>query len=188
MRVKMRPAHGPVPFLCLAVVWAAVAAAHAQTPLPVSVRDPQGRFAMNFPADWGVITKPQGNMVALLASGPAKAGYRPTVNVVVEALPNPMPPEAYAVAAGRLAQAVFHNYTVIQESAAAIRGRPVYYRYFTWETNAGVALYQMQVFFTEGQTGFVVTGSTINNRDRILQDMPLVTQIIESFRLVRATN
>ena len=185
MRLKTLRTHGLALFACAALAWRAVPVADAQVPvpLPLSVSDPKGRFTMNFPAGWEVTTKPQG-MIALLGAGPANAGTRPTVNVVVEELPSPMSPQAYAAAAERLAKAVFHNYTVIQESTAAIRGRPVYYRYFTWETNAGVSLYQMQVFITDGPTGFVVTGSTINDRDRIFQDMPLVTQIIESFRVV----
>ncbi len=187
MRLKTLLTHGLAALVCATVAGAAIGATPAQVALSQSVRDSGGRFTMSFPADWDVITKAQG-MVALLGAGPAKAGTRPTVNVVVEPLPNPMSPQAYAAAAERLAKTVFHNYTVIQESTAAIRGRPVYYRYFTWETNAGVSLYQMQVFFTEGQTGFVVTGSTVNDRDRILQDMPLVTQIIESFRVVAPTN
>jgi len=187
MRLKTLLTHGLAAFVCATLVWTAAAVVHAQVPLSVSVVDPQGRFAMNFPADWEVTTKPQG-MVALLGAGPANAGKRPTVNVVVEALPNPMLAEAYAAAAERLAKAVFHNYTVIQESAATVRGQPVYYRYFTWETNSGVVLYQMQVFFTSGQTGYVVTGTTVNDRDRILQDMPLVTQIIQSFRVVSPGN
>ena len=187
MRSKTLLTRSLVALVCVTVAGAARGAAHAQVPLSQSVRDSGGRFTMSFPADWEVTTKTQG-MIALFGAGPAREGTRPTVNVVVEQLPNPMSPQAYAVAAERLAKAVFHNYTVIQESAAAIRGRPVYYRYFTWETNAGAVLYQMQVFFTEGQTGFVLTGTTINDRDRILQDMPLITQIIETFRLVAATN
>ncbi|HEV2440581.1 MAG TPA: DcrB-related protein [bacterium] len=187
MRFRTLLTHGLAAVVCAILAGTGAPVVRAQVPLSVSVVDPQGRFAMNFPADWEVSTKPQG-MVALLGAGPAKAGKRPTVNVVVEPLPNPMSAEAYAAAAGRLAKAVFHNYTVIQESAATVRGQPVYYRYFTWETNSGVALYQMQVFFTAGQSGFVVTGTTVNDRDRILQDMPLVTQIIETFRVVKATN
>jgi hypothetical protein len=161
--------------------------ADAQLTLPQSVKDPQGRFTINFPVDWEVATRAQG-IIALIGAGPANAGTRPTVNVVVEPLPNPMPAKDYAVAADRLARAAFHNYTVIQESSAAIQGRPAFYRYLTWETNTGVTLYQLQVFLTEGQSGFVLTGSTINDHDRILADMPLITQIIQTFRVVTAGN
>jgi len=159
----------------------------AQLSLSQSVKDAQGRFTISFPVDWEVVTRPQG-MLAMIGAGPASVGTRPSVNVVVEALPNPMPAKDYAVAADRLARTAFHNYTVIQESSAAVQGRPAFYRYLTWETNTGVTLYQLQVFLTEGQTGFVVTGSTINDHDRILQDMPLITQIIQTFHVVTAGN
>jgi hypothetical protein len=159
----------------------------AQLSLPQSVKDPQGRFTMSFPVDWEVATRAQG-MIPLIGAGPANVGTRPSVNVVVEALPNPMPAKDYAVAADRLARTAFHNYTVLQESSAAVQGRPAYYRYLTWETNTGVTLYQLQVFLTEGQTGFVLTGSTINDHDRILADMPLITQIIQTFRVLTAGN
>lgn len=182
MRVKPTLARGVAALVCAALAATAVGSARAQVPLPQAVNDPHGRFEMRFPADWEVATKTEG-MIALIAAGPAAAGHRPTVNVVVESLPSAASPEAYAAAAERLAKVTFHNYTVIRASNASVGGRPAYYRYFTWETNTGVTLYQLQVFFTEGQTGFVVTGTTINDQDRILQDMPLATQIIQTFRV-----
>ncbi len=168
--------------LCATLAALTARTVHAQVTLPQSVTDSHGRFAMSFPVDWDVITKVDG-MVAVLGAGPVNGGHRPTVNVVVESLPNPMPPQTYAAAAEQLARTAFHNYTVVQESSASVRGRPAYYRYFTWETNTGVTLYQLQVFLTDGQTGYVVTATTINDRGRIMQDMPLMTQIIETFRV-----
>jgi len=168
------------------VIIAASTAARAELPpLPQSVADSQRRFAMNFPSDWEVVTQAQ-SMVALLGAGPLNAGSRPTINVVTESLAGPMSPQAYAAAAQRLASVTLHNYAVIQESNAAVQGRPAYYRYMTWEMNTGVTLYQLQVFFTEGLTGFVITGSTINEPERVLRDMPLITRIIETFRVAQA--
>jgi hypothetical protein len=157
----------------------------AETPLPQSVTDSQGRFTMSFPEDWEVSTQARG-MIALLAAGPAAAGTRPTVNVVTETLSAQMSPQRYAAAAEHLAKLTLHNYTVIQEATATVQGRAAYYRYMTWETNTGVSLYQMQVFLTEGLTGYVITGSTVNDRERILGDMPRITRIIETFRLAQA--
>lgn len=159
-------------------------------PLPQSVSDSHGRFTMSFPEDWQVVTPPQG-MIALLGAGPTAAtGGRPTINVVTETLTMQMTPDAYAAAAERLAKVTLHNYTVVKESNASVQGRPAYYRYMTWETNTGVTLYQLQVFLTEGLTGFVVTGSTLNDPDRVQRDMPLITRIIDTFRItpVAATN
>jgi hypothetical protein len=157
----------------------------SSTPLPQSVSDARGRFTIAFPEDWQVVTQPQG-MVALLGAGPVTGGSRPTINVVTEALTAPMTPQAYAAAAERLARLTLHNYTVIKESGADVQGRPAYYRYMTWETNTGVTLYQLQVFFTEGLTGFVVTGSIVNEQDRVLRDIPLIIRIIDTFRVATA--
>jgi len=184
MRYRIMCAVGVTALLGVIVV-AGAAAAPDEVPLPQSVADSQGRFTMKFPGDWQIVTQAQ-SMIALFGAGPANADSRPTVNVVTEPLTSPLSPQAYAAAAGRLAQVTLHNYTVCQESGAIVRGRPAFYRYMTWETNTGVTLYQLQVFFTEGLTGFVVTGSTINETERIRQDIPLITRIIETFRVVQA--
>lgn len=178
MRLKTMVTYGLVTLWCTALT----GSVYAQAPLSVSVTDSQGRFEMNFPADWEVTTSGAG-MIALLVAGPATAGHQPTVNVIVESLQSPMSPQAYAVASERLTKVAFHNYTVVQESSGTVGGRPAYSRYYTWETNTGVSLYQLQVYITAGQTGFVVTGTTINDQDGILQDMPVVTRIIETFRV-----
>lgn len=182
MVLKRRLTYWFAALLCAALAALTASTVHAQVTLPQSVNDPRGRFAMSFPADWEVVTKVDG-MVALIGAGPAKAGHRPSVNVVVESLPKPMPPDTYAAAAEPLAKTTFHNYTVVQQSSASVQGRPAYYRYFTWETNTGVTLYQLQVFFTDGPTGFVVTATTVNDPDRIREEMPLMTQIIDTFHI-----
>jgi S1-C subfamily serine protease len=172
-----QPAPGPV----------TAQAPAAQVPLSQSVTDALGRFTMGFPNDWQVVTGSQG-MIALLGAGPAAGtgiADRPTVNVVTETLTHPLSAQEYAAAAERFARVTLHNYTVIQESSATVHGRPAYYRYMTWETNTGVTLYQLQVYFTAGQTGFVVTGSTVNERERVLRDMPVITRIIETFQLAQ---
>jgi hypothetical protein len=159
-----------------------VGTSSASAPLVQSTADPQGRFTITFPADWQVATRSTG-MIAVLAVGPMKPGTRATVNVVVEALPSPLSPASYAAHAERLEAVTFHHYAVIQQGEAAVAGRPAYYRYITWEPNVGPALYQIQVFFTLGQTGFVVTGSTVNEAERIRGDVPVIVQIIDTFRI-----
>jgi hypothetical protein len=176
---------------------AAAAPAPAQAPAPdqdapaltQSVADAHGRFTMRFPADWEVATQTQG-MVALFGAGSATGGSRPTVNVVTEAFNGPMTPEGYAAAAERLTRVALHNYTRVKEANTTVQGRPAFYRFMTWETNSGVTLYQLQVFITEGLTGFVVTGSTVNEPERVSRDMPLIIRIIETFRVTpaQATN
>lgn len=187
MPERMTRACGLAALLCMILAWTAVEAVAQASPLPQTITDAQGRFTMAFPADWEVATRAEG-MIVLLGQGPVAAGSRPTVNVVVEPLTEPMSAHDYAVAAERLVKATLHNYKVIQESDATVLGRPVYYRYLTWEANTGVKMYQLQLFLTDGQTGFVVTGSTIAQRERILHDMPLVQRIMQTFRIVSSTD
>jgi hypothetical protein len=191
MRYGIIRALGVIAVLAVMVVAAAPAPAQVSAPdqtppaLPQSVSDSRGRFTMNFPGDWEVVTQTQG-MIALLGAGPVTTGSRPTINVVTEALTTPLTPQAYAAAAERLARLTLHNYTVIKESDTTVQGRPAYYRYMTWETNTGVTLYQLQVFFTDGLTGFVVTGSTLNDPERVVRDVPVITRIIDTFRFTPA--
>jgi hypothetical protein len=90
----------------------------------------------------------------------------------------------YAARAEPLAAAAFHGYTVVQQGSATIAGRPAYYRYFTWEPNNSAPLYQLQAYFTSGRSGFVVTGSTLNDIESIHRDMPLIVRILDTFRVL----
>ncbi|HLJ59384.1 MAG TPA: DcrB-related protein [bacterium] len=155
----------------------------AQSSLAQIVTDPQGRFAMTFPQTWEVATRADG-LIVLVAAGPAQGGYRPTVNVVIEPLQEPMPPATYAARAEPLAASVFHGYTVLQQGSATIAGRPAYYRYFTWEPNNTAPVYQLQAYFTSGRSGYVVTGRTLNQPESIQRDMPLIVQILDTFRVL----
>ena len=147
-----------------------------------SAVDPKGRFTIDFPADWQVL-KPNGGMIAILGVATARKGPNPaSVNVVVEDLPRALSPENYAGLSERMLRTVFHDYTPVQEGSATIGGQAAYYRYYTWQTNTGVVLYQLQVYFTVDRRGFVITGSTVNDPQYTRIYVPIITQIIESFR------
>lgn len=178
----MRPTRTTICAIAALLCATSIGPAWATAPLVQSITDPNGRFTMSFPADWQVATKAEG-MITALGVGPIEPGRRASVNVVVESLPSAMSPAVYAGHAERLVQVTFHHYTVIQQGEAVVAGRPAYYRYFTWEPNVGPAVYQIQVYFTLGQTGFVVTGGTLNDPDRIRDDVPVLVQIINTFRV-----
>jgi len=168
--------------ICAAAV-AAASAAGAQVPLGQSVTDVDGRFTISVPSSWQVQRNVQG-LAAMLAVAPAQRGDRvpANVNVVVEALPVPLAAADYAAKAEVMMKTAFHNYAVVQQGDTAVGGRPAYYRYYTWDRNDGVGLYQVQAYLTVNQTGFVVTGTTGNIPDRIRRDVPLLVQIINTFR------
>lgn len=144
--------------------------------------DLHGRFTIGFPADWQVVKLKTG-MPALTAVRPGRTGqFHLNVNVVVEELQDPVSATAYARAARPLMAATFHEFYVIQEGPARIAHRDAYYRYYTWRPNTGGELYQVQAYFTTGRLGFVLTGTTVNDPERVRRDVPVIGEIFETFK------
>ena len=172
----------------LVLLWAAASLpAGAQTSAPQSVADPKGRFTIDFPADWRILT-PQSGMVAVMGIAPPQGNpHRASVNVVVEDLPRDMPAYAYAEISERMLKTIFQDYTVVQQGPMAIAGQAAYYRYYTWRTNKGEVFYQVQVYVTAGRRGFVITGSTLNEPESTRRDVPIIVQIIGTFRPITKT-
>jgi hypothetical protein len=122
-------------------------------------------------------------MPAVLGAAPARAGEVPaSVIVVVEDLPKALTAQGFAQAAGRLLRDTIQGFTPIQEGTTSIAGRPAYYRYYAWRTNTGSAYYELQLYVTVQKRGFVVTGSTLYDAQRIRRDVPIITLILQSFR------
>jgi hypothetical protein len=167
----------------LVLLWAAAPLpADAQLSTRQSVADPKGRFTIDFPADWRILT-PQSGMVAVMGVAPSQGNsHRASVNVIVEDLARDMPAEAYAEISERMLRTIFQDYTVVQQGPIAIAGQAAYYRYYTWRTNTGEVFYQVQVYVTAGRRGFVITGSTLNEPESTRRDVPVIVQIIGTFR------
>ncbi len=166
------------------LLWVALPAATGAQPAAMRpVLDPGGRFVISFPEDWHVETSESGKPAVIGAAPEQASGFRVNVNVVVETLAAPASPQALAEAAGSGLRTIFQEYTVVQKGPALIGGRAAYYRYYTWRANTGVSIYQVQVYFTAGQTGFIVTGSTLNDPARVRADLPVIARIVESFRI-----
>lgn len=143
-------------------------------------RDPRGRFKIDFPQDWQVV-KREGGPSTVVGFSPAPPGqFRANVNVVVEDLAGPVSPAAYGQQARPKMAAAFQDFTVLKEGSATIAHRQAYYRYYTW-TRAGTPLYQVQTYFTLGRRAYVLTGTTVNHASRIRRDIPVISQIFETF-------
>ncbi len=169
--------------LCVTPVRTAGAQSAAPPAGGQTVRDPGGRFSITVPAGWEVETNASGSPSMIAAAPSAPGEFRININVVVQALKAPLSPEALAQAAEAGLRVLFHEFTVVQQGPAQIGGRPAFYRYYTWRTNTGVSVYQVQVYFTAARTGFAITGSTLNDPARLRTDLPLIAQIIDSFRV-----
>ena len=174
--------------ILVVLLWAAASLpANAQLSAPQSVADPKGRFRIDFPADWRVLT-PQSGMVAVMGIAPPQGQtHRASVNVIVEDLARDMPAQAYAEISERMLKTIFQDYTVVQQGPVAIAGQAAYYRYYTWRTNTGDVFYQVQVYVTAGRRGFVITGSTLNEPESMRRDVPIIVQIIGTFRPITKT-
>jgi hypothetical protein len=144
------------------------------------VADVQGRFKIGFPAGWRIVT-PSGDTPAV--QGIDARSPRPylNVNVVIERLPQPLSPVQYARKSRPIMAAAFPEFVILQEGAARIAQRDSYYRYYTWRSNSGWPLYQVQAYFTVGRRGFVLTGTTGNDPRRIQKDAPVISRIFETF-------
>jgi hypothetical protein len=171
-----------------AVLSLAAAAASAAPPARAAgtafrrVADPAGRFTIGVPADWQVMRNADASP-AVIAVAIRADDFHTNINVVVQRNVGRASPEAYGEAAGRGLAAVFKGYTPVQEGPARVAGRPAFYRYFTWEMNDGSPIYQVQVYFTSAAFAFAVTGTTKNDPDHVRRDVPLLAQIIETFRV-----
>jgi hypothetical protein len=174
--------------ILVVLLWAAASLpANAQPSAPQSVADPKGRFTIDFPADWRVLT-PQSGIVAVMGIAPPQGQtHRASVNVIVEDLARDMPAQAYAEISERMLKTIFQDYTVVQQGPVAIAGQAAYYRYYTWRTNTGDVFYQVQVYVTAGRRGFVITGSTLNEPESMRRDVPIIVQIIGTFRPITKT-
>jgi len=181
-----RSARARLRLLILTIGAAAVAAASAaaaQAPLGQLVTDAHGRFTLSVPSGWQVHEDARG-LAAVVATAPAQSGDRvpASVQVAVAPLPGSRTPAQFAEAAEVTLQTALRHYAVVQQGVTTVNGRPAYYRYFTGDRSDGVGLYEVQMYLTVNQTGFTVTGGTANTRDRITRDVPLLVQIINTFR------
>ncbi len=145
------------------------------------VADLKGRFRIGFPAEWQVVTAPGDTPAVSGVDAQTDRRFRANVNIVVEPLSQPISPAEYARMSKPLMAAMFHEFTILQEGPARIARREAYYRYYTWRSNSGSALYQVQAYFTVGRQGFVLTGTTLNEPSRIRRDVPIISQIFETF-------
>jgi hypothetical protein len=176
----------------LGVLAAGITASLEPSPPPVmrEAVDPRGRFVIDFPENWAVhwvgdraFRLSGGVRDALVGIGPAGAdGRRVNVIVDVRVLPSPMAPET----AAKYAETGLRRLTAyqsLQAGPAAVGGVPAYHRLFT-HVEQGARLFEVQMYVTQGRQFFVLSGTTRTDRAQIPHDLPLLLQIIGTFRLL----
>jgi hypothetical protein len=171
---------------CGIALWSAVAAYPAGSAQTQIVNDPKGRYTITIPQDWHLpgARGQQDPGVLLLVEGPSSGGAAATVAVQSRSLMHANSPLKFAQDAAGYRQAFFPGITVTQQGEATIAGRPAYFLYFTWMPQGQPALYDLQVYFTDGLNGWIVTGFTERDPQRVQVDFPVIRQIIESFQVI----
>jgi hypothetical protein len=179
MRGRLLAAACGVALVCLASAGGAAAPS-------LAVKDPQGYYWIAVPSDWHMPASPglQDPGVLLVVEGPERGGFAPTVSVQSKTLQRPFDPSGFANTAKNFRLSFYRNYAVTQEGDTTIDGRPAHFIYFTWQGDSGPSMYDLQVYFTSGLNGWIVTGFTLADPQRVREDFPTITQIVNSFRLI----
>ena len=160
---------------------AAFAPEVASSAIMQAASDPNGRFKISFPADWQVVKTKSGSSTVIGFRPAPPRQFRANVNVVVEEIPESISAATYAQLAKPKMDAVFNDFTVLKEGPATIARRQAYYRYYTWRPKDQAVLYQVQAYFTVARMAYILTGTTMNNPDRVRRDVPIMSQIFETF-------
>jgi hypothetical protein len=161
----------------------AAAARGDEPPALRTVRDPQGRFAIDVPAAWQVSTSYRD--VAVSAKSPPRPGeLSDTVEVIVRDLPLAISAENCARQVAQLMRLIIHRWETLGEGAGTLAGLPAYSRTYNWQTKAGQDRRSVQTCAVMGRRAFVLIGTTMNTPDRVNGDLPEIVRIINTFRPV----
>jgi len=188
---RARPARGAARLALLAVACLGglliAGVASGDEPLPMqTVRDPQGRFTIDLPAAWQVVTSYRDPAVA--AKSPAQSGDLPdTVTVIVRDLPFAISPENCARQVAQLMRLMIHRWETVSEGAVTFSGLAAYSRTYTWRTKTGEDRRSVQTCAVMGRRAFVLIGTTMNTPDRVNDDLPKIVRIMSTFRPVASS-
>jgi len=177
-----RRASAALATLAAAALLASVPAA-GQTVATRLVRDPEARFTIRVPATWNVQTS-RGDL-AIAATAPNRAGEPPdSADVVAHDVPMEISAKTCVHKAAWVMRVLGHlPYTTVREGPMPIGNLAGYAHAYTWKTRAGDNRWSLQVCVVSGLYAFLITGTTANAPARVEETAPLLTHILESFRL-----
>jgi hypothetical protein len=167
-----------------AIVLSASAAFAAPAPLPSKVaRDPLNRFTISVPSAWSVQTSTAARSPAVTAKAPTLTGGLPdSVYVITMDLIVPVTPQGCLVEADRVMKFGIHDWTTVSEGPAKLGGLPAYSRTYTWKAPTGQMRYSVQTCATIGPKAYMVVGTTADTRSAEQHDLPVLTEIMGTFR------
>jgi hypothetical protein len=181
---------------CGFLLAASVVTASAQPAGMHLVTDSKGRFTISFPIGWEVMSLnanalagemarnlPKDYFSMLMGVDPADPGSPTAVMIMGFTLPSQISHQTFGTMMSKpLLTEKFDGVAVVKEGNATIAGRPAFYRYFTSQTKKGDDLYNVMVFFTVGQDGYIIFGMTRNVPETFRRNFAEISRILETFR------
>lgn len=170
--------------LLAAVLVLAVAGSSAAQTTWDQFTHPRYGFSIKYPSDWEI--DGGRDPLVFVAVGPMAAGldsFRINVNVVTETVPGDISLERYEAINESQLGLLFQNYRRLRTDRTTIGSVPALLRYFTWNRNDGVEIYQMQLNVVSRGRAYVVTGTTTTRSSQLQQEADLLVRILHTFRV-----
>jgi hypothetical protein len=167
----------------------ASSAAPTATPVPagsnslVAWNDPQGRFSISAPSDWGMTNPPQSLVGSAVVEFHDPSGIA-EVDVAVDDKAKAVSPELYAATLELAMQQQVPGYASEQVIPGTTAGSPSVQRVFTFtQRDAAGQQHQargMQLTIVKGSTPYIISAST--PAEQYAQFSPTFDRIVGSFR------
>ncbi len=178
-------------FASVAVVLAIAVPVPAQPGGSVKrLSDPLGRFTIEYPADWAVSSHViEAGKVGTVFSGVSQRGY---VDVSLGESSAPVSAEDFGRSVEAKRRKANSTYQQLLDGPTDLAGHRAYYVYYTI-TDGGIKYYCLRVYLVvtvqraspSGATtyrGFWLDGGTRNDPQSVRDNVPLIQQIVWSFR------
>lgn len=173
------------PTLVLAIIVTTALLANIPTaaaPAWVKYTHPQLGFSLSYPESWTVQAVSGADFVAVGPAAAGVAGLRLNVNVTHEAVPEGTSADVYHTKSEEALKTIFGGYRLLQAAQVKAGTFPAVLRAYTWKTNTGMDIYQLQLITVDGSRGFIVTGTTGAASTKLEDETTLLTDILVTFR------
>ena len=144
-----------------------------------TVRDLDNRFTIAVPAAWKVTTS-RGDPALSAISSSTDAGLPASLVVIVRDLPMAISPETCVYEAQFVMRRAIQRYASVSAGPDHLGSLPAWSHAYVWTAKTGEERRSVQVCVTVGRRAILTIGTTANRPARLRDDMPVLTQSIQS--------
>ncbi len=146
-----------------------------------AVADPHDRFTISVPLTWQVRTSDGDPSVE--ATSPAPTGALPdTLDVIARDFSTTLSAEECVQKAEWLMRLVSVDFKTVEKHPGSLAGLNAFAHAYTWRTRSGADRRSYQVCVTVKRRVFILIGSTTNDPTYVLEHLPVLQRMIETFR------